>query len=66
VDLNVTTAMCPKSRVVIYGVTYVVPGSGVKPEVIADSLGLKLKHCRGKTVSTLKSALLTQICPGGF
>ena len=50
VDLNVTTAMCPKGRIIVWGITTVGIGSDIKPEILTDSLGLKLEHCRGKKV----------------
>ncbi|KAK7504615.1 hypothetical protein BaRGS_00004101, partial [Batillaria attramentaria] len=47
--LTVSTDMCPKGRLLVYGITSVT--SDMTPEVIADSRELKLTHCQDKTVS---------------
>ena len=44
--------MCPKGKLVVYGVAAVSPVSS-SPEIIADSLDLKLEHCQDKKVRDL-------------
>ena len=46
----VTTDMCPKGRLVVYGITNVT-STNQTPEVIVDSLELKLEHCQDKRVT---------------
>ena len=51
-NVAVTTDMCPKGKLVVYGVAAVSPVSS-SPEIIADSLDLKLEHCQDKKVRDL-------------
>ena len=46
VALAVTTEMCPNGKLIVYGITKANP----TPEIIADSLDLKLEHCQDKIV----------------
>ncbi|KAL8564204.1 hypothetical protein ACOMHN_017473 [Nucella lapillus] len=58
VNVRVSPHMCPKGRLVVYGVTD-VDATGGTPELIADSLYLTTDHCQGKRVGLqLKSASL--------
>ncbi|XP_076448767.1 CD109 antigen-like [Babylonia areolata] len=51
VNVKVTPQMCPKGRLVVYGLTEVAPSGGETPELIADSLYLTTEHCQGKRIN---------------
>ncbi|XP_025115389.1 CD109 antigen-like isoform X1 [Pomacea canaliculata] len=48
INLRVSTDMCPNGKLIVYGVTE--PSSGMIPEVIADSVELRLEQCQEKLV----------------
>ncbi|XP_070198324.1 CD109 antigen-like [Littorina saxatilis] len=49
-NVKVTTDMCPEGKLVVYGITS-PPSTFQAPEILADSLVLKLDHCLDKKVT---------------